>query len=917
MGCAQSVKNDINQEKKPSRSLKYSQLLEKIKKDDYNTQENRELDHFKYFVKSIYPLPIDSIDDLDINDLLNCEKNFIESEEAKYNQKIYFNNKKIIDSLAFETNIKFINFKYFSFCFVNYFQNDAISNYYNNVFSNINIKIISDNNINNSLNEIKNLCSTEEWIIVIPCLISFKFLYSIIKQSQFKYIFIYCHDQHIHNEKYFSLLSNNIFIIKTNDELIENLLEINRKYTVPSLNFDFNCINKDKVIKFAKFEKIKIQNSKVTSQLLIKSYFFYKDILEGKNNLSEKDGNYHFSFISEFITNAYFLTMDEKYQLVKEFLPKLLLVAYNFINYDYVFSDLEDRDIFEILKIYNGKTINEEKYIQLFYPIIESINKMYDSILNKDDNEKDKILLTNTIHKHLIIFILAFNKKFDFYNCVNFLRDIDFCFKFFLISIKKNPISESVKKSILDYTDKRFSIITKYKFSYEFNKDQNILEYNCELNKEQIEILNIKLKFKNLLVIGNSKLHNIIKNLNLPYEKTFLDINELNDFFNEPKFDKNNYKIMKYYVVMNIMTADKYFNELKLLIEKYGLSIMFILLCPNNVFYSKNLCNGDELNVIVVHTVQDIQNVFDDFSKKLSCTEIFNLFKKTNNNKNSNSKNLFLNKYYNNENKWDFIKNINLDLFQNEIKNELEKSDSNLDKYKSIIYEIFKSNNLLDIYINSCCNYFGIKFYPEENDNSIILCKKFLYGIFIKMKNSNNQNCYFKDLINNELKKGNIENIKKIFTIIDALDNNIKTSKIKKYKGCVYKSFNFNNEFLNVIKKEMNLYCPCFNVFYKEEDLAKKFMENKNVLICIDVDDSSNVDLEAEHIFEEFEGKEVLLLPFTFYIVKDIDSITNDNNEKYYKIRLEYFNDKKKKSNENKKKLRLVDEGKEVNSMGQ
>ena len=85
MGCAQSVKNDINQEKKPSRSLKYSQLLEKIKKDDYNTQENRELDHFKYFVKSIYPLPIDSIDDLDINDLLNCEKNFIESEEAKYN----------------------------------------------------------------------------------------------------------------------------------------------------------------------------------------------------------------------------------------------------------------------------------------------------------------------------------------------------------------------------------------------------------------------------------------------------------------------------------------------------------------------------------------------------------------------------------------------------------------------------------------------------------------------------------------------------------------------------------------------------------------------------------------------------------------------------------------------------------------
>ena len=917
MGCAHSVKNDTNQEKKPSRSLKYSQLLEKIKKDDYSTQENRELDHFKYFVKSIYPLPIDSIDDLDINDLLNCEKNFIESEEAKYNQKIYFNNKKIIDSLAFETNIKFINFKYFSFCFVNYFQNDAISNYYNSVFSNINIKIISDNNINNSLNEIKNLCSTEEWIIVIPCLISFKFLYSIIKQSQFKYIFIYCHDQHIHNEKYFSLLSNNIFIIKTNDELIENLLEINRKYTVPSLNFDFNCINKDKVIKFAKFEKIKIQNSKATSQLLIKSYFFYKDILEGKNNLSEKDGNYHFSFISEFITNAYFLTMDEKYQLVKEFLPKLLLVAYNFINYDYVFSDLEDRDIFEILKIYNGKTINEEKYIQLFYPIIESINKMYDSILNKDDNNKDKILLTNTIHKHLIIFILAFNKKFDFYNCVNFLRDIDFCFKFFLISIKKNPISESIKKSILDYTDKRFSIITKYKFSYEFNKDQNILEYNCELNKEQIEILNIQLKFKNLLVIGNSKLHNIIKNLNLPYEKTFLDINELNDFFNEPKFDKNNYKIMKYYVVMNIMTADKYFNELKLIIEKYGLSIMFILLCPNNVFYSKNLCNGDELNVIVVHTVQDIQNVFDDFSKKLSCTEIFNLFKKTNNNKNSNSKNLLLNKYYNNENKWDFIKNINLDLFKNEIKNELEKSDSNLDKYKSIIYEIFKSNNLLDIYINSCCNYFGIKFYPEENDNSIILCKKFLYGIFIKMKNSNNQNCYFKDLINNELKKGNIENIKKIFTIIDALDNNIKTSKIKKYKGCVYKSFNFNNEFLNVIKKEMNLYCPCFNVFYKEEDLAKKFMENKNVLICIDVDESSNVDLETEHIFEEYEGKEVLLLPFTFYIVKDIDSITNDNNEKYYKIRLEYFNDKKKKNSENKKKLRLVDEGKEVNSMGQ
>ena len=78
----------------------------------------------------------------------------------------------------------------------------------------------------------------------------------------------------------------------------------------------------------------------------------------------------------------------------------------------------------------------------------------------------------------------------------------------------------------------------------------------------------------------------------------------------------------------------------------------------------------------------------------------------------------------------------------------------------------------------------------------------------------------------------------------------------------------------------------------KDENVAKNFKKiyNKNVIIHLNLDGNFNVDIHEEKLSKFPHEKEVLILPFCTFEIKNIEKIQDQNIGEYYKIELEIIN---------------------------
>ena len=79
----------------------------------------------------------------------------------------------------------------------------------------------------------------------------------------------------------------------------------------------------------------------------------------------------------------------------------------------------------------------------------------------------------------------------------------------------------------------------------------------------------------------------------------------------------------------------------------------------------------------------------------------------------------------------------------------------------------------------------------------------------------------------------------------------------------------------------------------KDENVAKSFKTNynKNVIIYTNLNGNFNIDIHEEKLSRYAKEKEVLILPFCIFEVKDFIKVNDHSNGDYYKLDLELLNE--------------------------
>ena len=134
--------------------------------------------------------------------------------------------------------------------------------------------------------------------------------------------------------------------------LIELLKNINKKYICPKFNYELKNPDKYEIYNFSLSSNIqsKIKNDlrvqyencyynldmsssicNKFNQLLIKNYFYFKNIYENKIKIEINEISCFFDFLN--LDNN--ISSTEKSNLCKEFIPKLFLVVYYYLSYTY------------------------------------------------------------------------------------------------------------------------------------------------------------------------------------------------------------------------------------------------------------------------------------------------------------------------------------------------------------------------------------------------------------------------------------------------------------------------------------------------------------------------------------------------------------------------------------------------------
>ena len=607
---------------------------------------------FKLYLNSIYPptngnLLQEEIENdfklyQKINEFQYNEKNLFDKSNDDIIKK-YFLCKQIEDfnqNFFFEKN-KNITSEFRYFCLYLFFgnNNNNMLNFYSKLFLNC-CKIIEPSILSNNLNQqncLKHMSSLKdslEWIYIIPCF-EFPILKNeLIKISQVNSFLIHCHGKHNHNDDYFKSFIKYKGTFHNHNELLELLNYINKKYKCPKFNYELENKDKYKIYDFSLNSNIRsnIESNfksiyekyyyyldtlspfyNKPNHLLLNAYFYYKDIYENKTKIDNNEINCFLNFLN--IDSN--IPLEEKYNLCKEFIPKIFLVLYYYFSYNYSNPfKMSKTDVKNNISKAEGNNNDKNK---IYISIGEIIDKCYKKIINDESILREELI--NNFHELLIQLIIIEEGNYKIYQYIEALSNFDFCLEFILIFLYESEENDRNKKLeeiciVLYLNDRRMSMLSTYMEISEYNESKNLKNTELnehELNEQQIEDWTEGLKIKNILIIYNDNdFYNKIKSINLPYRTIYLKPEQLDDFFEEREQDDKFRRIMKYYVIIDIKTGNELYNTFNYYMYIYGLTLIFIFLCESNSLIPKILSFGKKLSCICVSSTKDIEDYFYD-----------------------------------------------------------------------------------------------------------------------------------------------------------------------------------------------------------------------------------------------------------------------------------------------------------------
>ena len=341
-------------------------------------------------------------------------------------------------------NIKITNeFRYFGLYFYFGNQEKFMLNFYSELFLNVN-KILAGADYNNDMDQktfflnLKVLNSSISWIIIIPCFHFPLIINEIDKYNHVHSILVHCHGKHVHKEKYFKSFLKYKGLFTTHNELINKLKLINKGYTIPLFNYNFEEKYNYEKYNFSLGPNIKSKiknnlrnlyennylsfdmtyNCNSSKQLIFKAYLYYKDIKEEKKNVNNPE---ELLFCKDFIDIEDDVPLDKKINLCKEFIPKLYLVCYYYLSYYY--SNPFKMPIDEVRE--NIKSTDENNKSKLYISLGNIINDCYTKIINGESILTKNIV--NNFHNILIKIVIIEKGKINISQYLEILSDFDYC----------------------------------------------------------------------------------------------------------------------------------------------------------------------------------------------------------------------------------------------------------------------------------------------------------------------------------------------------------------------------------------------------------------------------------------------------------------------------------------------------------
>ena len=612
-----------------------------------------------------------------------------------------------------------------------------------------------------------------------------------------------------------------------------------------------------------------------------------EDISDSDNDNDDNDIDKHYKKTVKKHRKYFIISFGQNFQeKYRPFLDAFERIFDFFFRLRTTFYTMKYEDVKKIItdlisKKYKGPIISDKLY-NFVVDISKKIKKEY---YYEENNYKlfQELFLINTEFQtemiistiNLRIINMQFNKNNITYSLINYFQDIGFCVRILFYSLDDYLLRED----FLGY---------EYNFDIRILYYLNLFEYVTNQSKIPADLFKIateSARIKDTIIIGDKQFRKHIKGLNLPC----IRINDLDDnmfdlFFKKPYKEKNQYKVVKYFVVCDENLEKKYLDIFKNLSSKYGFAYLFLIYVKNkNIIDIKNELRKES----------SIIYFFDDY-------QLLHIFK-------DNNENLmpFMDSFID----WNYeplqIKDIEdfkstcedgWDLFDYKKDNYHFDDTEEIGSFYNFVMKIFNNifesymeHDSLKVFLEYYSNYFFLALQPEFIVNMTAYAKMFLYAYTLDEGNPNKN---FYCILNDDLRSSNPKKINRHIDIIRLIGGLIQAQKLKFYNGYVYRASFLKDELIKKIKPGLTITNSAFWSSTKKESVAKKFLNTKykNALIITKGGLKNNVDIHLEEISRYPNEEEVLFLPFCNFKIKSFQKVKKDNLS-YYELVLENESD--------------------------
>jgi len=821
------------------------------------------------------------------------ENNIIELKE----EELFENENKI-----YEKELR-LNFKYFNvFWFDPNYTHDF--DYFKKSFENV--RFLKANDSESIVNFFNKESSIEEWIIISPGSKSEELLSKIHEKELIKAFFIFCFKPELYKE--LSKKYGKIYCItKEPSILYKKIIEFNRDYLVPNFNyinndnknkirynFDLNDNNLESKNKFA-LQSIKREINDLNKSLekiknkynifCMKTYIY----LKSENSLSEfeetiKDENVVFY---KYVENMRFEEKDRIKKIIK-FVKNITLISLYFSSYPYLYNLFSYQEIENMIK----DDITPKDYMELYNKCVYDIsNNLYDKLMKNESilNEKESLKQIQIFAILFTMFGLSRHRHKDFieyYQIINFYRDIDFCLKFLIFYFylifndKKNKFMNDLFAA-LNLADGR---TTKIFLEY---SNSSLKTLKCTLKPEDQKNLDDCLRIKDFIVVGNDNFHKKIKNIekdilfNTIKYLSFYDISIYIKNKNLVDCRKNEIGCRItyfYYLIINVDEFYKNYNKICLISSELGITFVAILYIENEnkILFNKMILKiFGVITVILVYSLEDIIKFLSKQMKFMlldgvkeileNDPELLKFLKipipKINFNENCNE-----------EDYQDGCFELGETFDANIIKNKIIRIQSdNLIDMTEIAYNLYLTyteNDALDLFFKHYSIYYGFNNIPSLVSLEISGIKRILY-MYCREEVKSKKSLYY--MLNYDLRTRNPSKIYRYLGLIALTNKLIENGELASFKGKVYRATKLDEKMIYKLEPGSTMVNTTFWSTSKDYNIADGFLRGqiwRNAFICCETF-KNNIDIDYEHL-NYFGEKEVLFLPFTEFKVEKI-----------------------------------------------